>query len=93
MSRKSLIALALLFALLSSGSPLSLESHVHEAYDDTVDCALCSFASAAIALAGQPVRAPVALARSHRIHLPSQQVPSPHRPAANRTRAPPAHSS
>ena len=90
MSKKSLIALALLFALLFSGSPLSLESHVHEAYDDTAHCALCSFASAAIALSGQPVRAPVAATQTHRIHLPSQQVPSPHRPAANRTRAPPA---
>jgi hypothetical protein len=91
MRGKSLIALAMLFALLFAGSPFSLESHVHETYDDTVHCALCSFAATAIALAGQPVRLPVALARTHGIRPPSQQVPILHRPAANRTRAPPTH--
>lgn len=91
MGGKSLIALSILLALLFAGSPFSLEGHVHKTYDDSVHCAVCSFASAAIALAGQPVRAPVALARTHRICPPSQQVPAQHTPAANRTRAPPAH--
>jgi hypothetical protein len=91
MGGKSLIALAILLAVVAAGSPISLESHVHETYDETVHCALCSFASTAVALAGQPVRAPAALAPTNRMHPASQQVPSQHRPAANRTRAPPPH--
>jgi hypothetical protein len=91
MSGKSLIALALLLALLFAGSPSSPEGHVHETYDDAFHCALCSFASSAVALAGQPVRVPAALARTNKIRPPSQQVPAQHKPAANRTRGPPAH--
>jgi hypothetical protein len=91
MSRKSLLALAMLLTLLLTGSPVLLGGHVHETYDDTAHCVLCSFASTAVALAGQPVRIPGALARTDMIRPASQHVRAPHEPAANRTRAPPAH--
>ncbi len=90
MNGKGLIALAILLAVLFAGSPFALESHLHESYDDTLHCALCGFASTAVAVAGQPVRVPAALARSNRIHPTSQQLPVRHAPTANRTRAPPA---
>lgn len=90
MNGKGLIALAILLALLFVGSPFSLDSHVHEGHADTGSCTLCSFASTAVALAGQPARAPDALAWTHAIRPASQRVPAQHRPAANRTRAPPA---
>lgn len=93
MSRKGLIALALLFALLSAGLPLSLEGHVHKTHDEASHCALCTFAAAAVALAGQPVPASEQLAWITRIRPPSQQAPAQQKPAANRTRAPPAQSS
>lgn len=91
MGGKSLIALAMLLAVIAAGSPISLESHVHETYDEATHCALCSFASSAVALAGQPLRAPAALTPASRIQPASQQVPAQHRPPANRTRAPPPH--
>jgi hypothetical protein len=89
MNCKGLIALAILLALLLAGSPFSLEGHVHESHDDIGPCAICSFASTAVAVAGQPARASDALAWTHGIHPASQWVPAQHRPAANRTRAPP----
>jgi hypothetical protein len=89
MNGKGLIALAILLALLFAGSPFSLERHVHASHDDTGPCALCSFASTAVALAGQPARAPEALAWIYRVRPAIQQVPAQHRPVANRTRAPP----
>jgi hypothetical protein len=91
MSRKSILTLAISLALLFTGSPVLLESHVHEAYDDTTHCALCSFASTAVAIAGQPVRVPVAPARTDMVRPASQNVQVLYEPAANRTRAPPAH--
>jgi hypothetical protein len=89
MNCKGLIALAILLVLLFAGSPLSLKSHVHESHDDAVPCALCSSASTAVVVAGQPTRAPDALTWTHRIRPANQQMPAQHRPAANRTRAPP----
>jgi hypothetical protein len=89
MNYKGLIALAILLALLLVGSPFSLESHVHESHDHTGPCALCSFASTAVAVAGQPTRALDALAWTQKIRPAGQQVSAQHRPAANRTRAPP----
>jgi len=89
MNGKGLIALAILLALLFGGSPFSLDSHVHESHDDTGPCALCSVTSTAVAVAGQPARAPDALTLTHKFRPASQQVPAQHRPAANRTRAPP----
>jgi hypothetical protein len=89
MNSRGLIAPAILLALLFGGPVFTPEGHLHKSHDDTGPCALCSVASTAVAVAGQPARALDALTWTRRTHPASRRMPAQHRSAANRTRAPP----
>jgi hypothetical protein len=87
------LRLAILLVLLFADSPVSLAQHGHEQYDDTVDCAVCSFAASAVVLTSQPARIPLAITPAEQVHSTSQLPPDTSGRLAKRTRAPPAHTS
>ena len=80
---------ALFVALFFAGSPLLSANHAHNGYDDTVHCAICSFASTFIALGNLPSEMPGALAPVAATYVASERVPISESQLANCIRAPP----